>query len=62
MKGEGGKKGREREGARECERRPKHKKDMWLVDTYIQQYIIASSSNITSSTHLYCLDVSHCRN
>ena len=32
-------------------------------DTHIQEYmyIIASSSHITSSTHLYCIAMSHCR-
>ena len=28
---------------------------------HIQQYIITSSSCITSSTHLYCIAMSHCR-
>ena len=32
-----------------------------LWDTHIQEYIITSSSHITSSTHLYCIAVSHCR-
>ena len=44
-------------GARGCECRPKHK-DMWLVG-YTHSRI--HHSHITSSTHLYCIAVSHCR-
>ena len=76
VEGEGRKKGWESEGGREREERmdgegareqegvhvgQNTRRTCGLWDTHIQEYIITSSSHITSSTHLYCIAMSHCR-
>ena len=63
---EGEKKGRERDGEEASEQEGVNvgqntRRTCGLWDTHIQEYIITSSSHITSSTHLYCIAMSHCR-
>ena len=58
-----GRRGMHGEGAREQEgvHVGQNTRTCGLWDTHIQEYIITSSSHITSSTHLYCIAMSHCR-